>query len=181
MIALFHKTLELDPATYFIGGRPLKTVEAITAKLVRGKTRLHKMQDIAGTRIVVPTLEAQEIVMGIVLAMFGAREGVVAKDTREKGDQWGYRAVHIVARLDGRLAEVQVRTKNQDSWAQVVESIDRSHRWDLKHGIGPTDWIEWLITLSDALRERDLGRPAPLPLDPYERLLENEKEGGSTE
>ena len=47
LVTLFHKMLDFDPKDFFIAGRPLKTVEAITAKLVRSKTRLSRMQDIA--------------------------------------------------------------------------------------------------------------------------------------
>jgi hypothetical protein len=54
------------------------------------------------------------------------RGGHVAKDTRERGDDYGYRAVHVVATLDGRFAEVQIRTVYQDVWAQLVERTDKT-------------------------------------------------------
>jgi hypothetical protein len=178
LIALFHKEMGLDPENFAITGRPLKTVEAITAKLVRNKMRLTRMQDIAGTRVVVPGLDVQESVTTIVLGLFASKNGRVVKDTRERGDDFGYRAVHVVATLDGRYAEVQIRTGYQDVWAQVVERTDKMLGTDLKHGYGPTDWLEWLLELSDVLREHDLGRPAPLPPTPHDRL---QLEGESTE
>src|SRR6476660_8791415 len=42
------------------GGRESKTTQSIRAKLVREKTRLSKMQDIAGCRVVVDDLKAQD-------------------------------------------------------------------------------------------------------------------------
>ena len=176
MTAIFHDELELPPEHFSITGRPLKTPGAIVAKLVRLRTRLSRMRDIAGTRITVPTLELQERASELVLAMFRDRDGSIERDTVERGDQWGYRAIHVVATLEGRFAEIQIRTSLQDAWAQIVENVDQIPGWDLKHGQGPADWIEWLITLSDALRRRDLGHPAELPSSPFDRLLEAEEE-----
>lgn len=34
----------------------------------------------------------------------------------------GYRALHLIARRDGRLIEIQLRTRQQDSWAVAVET-----------------------------------------------------------
>jgi hypothetical protein len=175
LVALFHEEAGLDRENLPITGRPLKTVEAITAKLVRSKTRLATMQDIAGTRIVVPTLEIQDAITTVVLERFRNKDGYVAKDTRENGDDYGYRAVHAVATLDGRFAEVQIRTVHQDVWAQLVERTDKMLNTDLKHGRGPADWLEWLLELSDALRQRDLGKPAPIPPTPHDLLVTEEE------
>ena len=137
--------------------------------------RLNKMQDIAGTRVVVPALQVQGAITTIVLDLFANNDGDVAKDTCKDGNDFGYRAVHVVATLDGRFAEVQIRTVLQDVWAQLVERTDKTLGCDLKHGDGPAEWLEWLLELSDALRQRDLGRPAPLPPTPFD-LLELEEE-----
>lgn len=95
LVGLFHEQLAIDSETIFITGRPLKTVEAIPAKLVRSKTRLSTMQDIAGTRIVVRNLELQEAVSAVVLALFKDKNAIVAKDTRASGNDFGYRAMHV--------------------------------------------------------------------------------------
>jgi ppGpp synthetase/RelA/SpoT-type nucleotidyltranferase len=56
------------------------------------------MQDIAGTRLVIPMLVIQDDVALIVVRLFKAKgaECEIAKDTRERGDDYGYRAVHVV-------------------------------------------------------------------------------------
>jgi ppGpp synthetase/RelA/SpoT-type nucleotidyltranferase len=118
LVEVFHGEAGLDSEHLPITGRPLKTIEAITAKLVRSKTRLATMQDIAGTRIVVPDIELQDLITNIVVGVFKDKDGHVAKDTREHGDDYGYRAIHVVATLEGRFAEVQIRTVHQDVWAR---------------------------------------------------------------
>lgn len=161
-----------------ITGRPLKTQEAIIAKLIRSRTRLATMQDIAGTRITVPDLETQRAATNRVLELFADRGATIDRDTVERADSYGYRAIHIVATFEGRNAEIQIRTQAQDAWAQLVEDLDRAMGSDMKHGQGPEAWLEWLILLSDALRERDLGHPVPLPPNPYDQVLERPQEPG---
>jgi hypothetical protein len=145
----------LPPGTS-IAGRPLKTRQAIIAKLVRERSRLSRIQDVAGTRIVVPTLEHQERVLEHILTEF-ASESPAVKDTRAAGDELGYRALHVVVTLDGRYAEIQLRTAAQATWAQSVEILDEQEKSDLKHGVGPEDRLEFLKRLSDQLRRVDIG------------------------
>ena len=83
---LLHKRMELDPARFRVTARPLKTPEAIMAKLVRERTRLATMQDIAATRVVVPTLDDQERVTATVLERFKHCHASIAKDSREEGN-----------------------------------------------------------------------------------------------
>lgn len=173
VVATFRDLAGIDEHAVPITSRPLKTPQAIIAKLVRSKTRLSTMQDIAGTRVTVPSLEIQRAATDLVLTLFDDRHARVDRDTVERADEYGYRAIHVVATLDGRHAEIQIRTRAQDAWAQVVEELDRALGSDLKHGQGRDEWLEWLILLSDALRERDLGRPVPLPPNPYDALVES--------
>ena len=74
------------------GGRPQKTTPSIIAKLERERTRLSRMQDIAGCRVVVPTLVEQDRVVDELRARFPATE---ICDRRQKPSH-GYRAVHLV-------------------------------------------------------------------------------------
>ena len=174
LVSVFHERLELDPETFAITGRPLKTVEAITAKLVRG-TRLNTMRDIAGTRIVVPALDVQDAVTALVLETFKGHSARIEKDTRVDGDESGYRALHVVSELDNRFAEIQVRTKLQDAWAQMVERVDKMLRTDLKHGNGPADWGMWLLETSNVFRKWDIGEyGVDIPPTPYDHLLGEE-------
>lgn len=165
-----------------VAARP-KTMESIVAKLARETTRLSQMQDLAGGRIVVPSLEAQEMVLqGYSRAqrllpeaapeLAGLADPIRVHDTRELGDRLGYRAVHLVHRVMGRAGyEIQIRTSPQQGWAQLVERVDQHYGWDLKHGLGPDAWLSWLYNLSEYLHDVDLGespnkRDFPAPPHP---------------
>jgi putative GTP pyrophosphokinase len=164
-----HEGLELGQAELPITSRP-KSIEAVAAKLGRTRTSLPRMQDIAGARVVVPGLKSQEAILELLRTRYGSNV-FRTTDTTAEGDQWGYRAVHVVVRLDGRLAEVQVRTRSQDRWAQIVEALDKARNLDLKHGRGPADWVQWLQELSDAYRDVDLGKPFDPPPSPIDLLI----------
>jgi hypothetical protein len=156
LVRLLHKKGFLDPETSTVTARPLKTREAIIAKLVRERGRLNRIQDIAGARVVVQSRADQEIALKVVLQELKSLKPFVAKDTREEADEHGYRAVHVVVTtahpgLGERTAEIQIRTVGENAWAQIVESLDAVLGSDLKHGVGPADFREWLLSLSDAL------------------------------
>jgi putative GTP pyrophosphokinase len=125
------------------------------------------MQDIAGARIVVASPDLQEAALQALLRLFANDEPRVTKDTREEPDRYGYRAVHLVVRLRGRLAEIQLRTVLQDRWAQLVERVDGTLGSDLKHGRGPAEWLEWLHAASDAFHATERGQFIPIPPSPF--------------
>lgn len=151
-----------------VASRP-KTLEAIVAKLGRERTRLTQMQDIAGGRIVVPLLRDQDAVVASLQDAFTAQSElpiVRFTDTREAGDEQGYRAVHVVIAFGSDPVEIQIRTAVQQAWAQRVEDLDRRMGTDLKHGQGPADWREWLVAASEAGARIDRGEEADVPEPP---------------
>jgi ppGpp synthetase/RelA/SpoT-type nucleotidyltranferase len=99
-------------------GRPAKSTPAIVDKLCRSSMRLTQMQDIAGCRVVVPDIPAQERVIARLDKMFDA----TVIDRRVKPSN-GYRAVHVVVREVGLPVEVQVRTDLQHVWAESSEKL----------------------------------------------------------
>lgn len=170
----FHQQVEIPEGDLPITSR-LKTSPAIVAKLGRSRISLPRMQDIAGARIVVPSLEVQEPVIAAVRQLFGPELRHV-KDQRAEPDQYGYRAVHLIVRVNGRIAEIQIRTVWQDRWAQIVEQVDGLLSSDLKHGRGPAEWLEWLHGVSDGYRLADLEKPFTIPEMPLDRESEREEE-----
>jgi ppGpp synthetase/RelA/SpoT-type nucleotidyltranferase len=186
LVGLFYEQAKLPRDRMPITSRP-KTIEAILAKLRRQPTSLSRMQDIAGSRIVVPNLEVQDAVLEAVEVLFD-EELVQTTDNREAGDEHGYRAVHVIVRTQGRYAEIQIRTRAQDNWANFVESNDDTlvkaalqlnprqtiedvrRTIDLKHGVGPSDLRAWLVDLSDGLRRIDLGERGVSVPDPPWRI-----------
>jgi ppGpp synthetase/RelA/SpoT-type nucleotidyltranferase len=169
--AAFYEHGEIDQEAVPITSRH-KTPESIVSKLCRSSTALSRMQDIAGARIVVPGVVAQEAAIVLVTACLEERWHLRTEDMREEPTNFGYRAVHVIAHREeeGRrqFGEVQIRTGRQEVWAQMVERLDKDFDYDLKHGRGRAEWLEWLQDLSDELRKADLGQPAimpPAPLD----------------
>jgi len=121
----------LEPVT----GRS-KTVNSIVDKLRRmPSTRLAQIEDIAGARMVREmNLDQQDALVADICEIFPDNK---VYDRRVKPSS-GYRAVHVVVRIGGVPVEVQIRTRVQDLWAQLVESL--SDRWgqQIKYG-GPPD------------------------------------------
>jgi hypothetical protein len=174
LVDFFHRTVGLPEERFPITSR-LKTSPAIVKKLYRSSTALSRMQDIAGARIVLPDLEVQEAVSDDVITLLS--ESVIdVKIQIDEPDQYGYRAIHVIGYRDQRYFEVQVRTFNQDRWAQIVERIDSNFGHDLKHGRGPATWLEWLHALSDELRKADLGERYEIPKTPLDLDVDVETE-----
>lgn len=151
---------------YHVASRP-KTRKAIVAKLCRSTTNLSRMQDIAGARLVVPTIEQQDVASERLAAELRARDSLLSiKDRRAHPDVLGYRAIHLVLSWQGRFAEIQLRTILQQMWAQAVEQFDEHFATDLKHGNAPPEWVQWYRDLSVAIRAAEDGEPLVPPMPP---------------
>jgi ppGpp synthetase/RelA/SpoT-type nucleotidyltranferase len=129
-----------------------KTNFAIVAKLQREKTRLTTMQDIAGLRIVVANLAAQDEAVEKLRGLTDCK----VKDRRDK-PSGGYRAVHIIFVVDGYPIEVQVRTKLQHYWAEVSEKAADSDP-AIKYGGGPQEVRRSLLRVSKLVETLEEGR-----------------------
>jgi ppGpp synthetase/RelA/SpoT-type nucleotidyltranferase len=140
-------------------GRPAKSTPAIVDKLCRSSMRLTQMQDIAGCRVVVPDIPAQERVIARLDKMFDA----TVIDRRVKPSN-GYRAVHVVVREVGLPVEVQVRTDLQHVWAESSEKLADAFGSQLKYGGGPKEIRELLDDFSkmigDFEQHLDMGEAA---------------------
>lgn len=164
-----------------------KNRETLVDKLRRERDmRLSRVQDVVGARIVGEMTLAQqdELVtrIGALLPDHRVRD-------RRREPSHGYRAVHVVARIDGLPVEIQVRTHWQDRWAQAMEHLgdcwgrairyggepedpDRQERMSLP-GLQPRarrDWTALLIALQeDVARAEEAAAP-----EPVKRLLQPE-------
>src|SRR5262249_32408172 len=114
------------------GGRAGKTTLSIRAKLIRERTRLSRMQDIAGCRVIAENVAEQDRIVGELKAKFPEHE---VFDRREKPSH-GYRAVHFVAYISGMPVEIQIRTSLQHAWAEVSEKLSDVDPM-IKYGGGP--------------------------------------------
>jgi ppGpp synthetase/RelA/SpoT-type nucleotidyltranferase len=134
----------------------LKTTNTIIEKLRRERTRLAEMQDIGGLRIVseVDLTKQDDIVNRIVNAFPNAR--VI---DRRKSPTHGYRAMHVIATVDGRFIEIQVRTKLQDLWAQAMERLADEVGRDIRYGDAPlkrSEDVENLLNISHEIAELEM-------------------------
>jgi len=138
----------------------LKTVNTIVEKLRRDKTRLAEMQDIAGLRVVADIGLAEQTVLAEKVSAIFATAKVV--DRREK-PRYGYRAVHVVAVVDGYPVEIQIRTKLQDLWAQALERLADEVGRGIRYGepaIRRSEEVSRLRGIADLIAGIELARKA---------------------
>lgn len=136
-------------------GRSKKTTVSIIAKLRRLKTRLDRMQDIAGCRIVVPNISDQDAVISALQQEFSASK---TDDLRSKPHH-GYRAVHMIVRSDGKPIEIQVRTTLQHLWAELCERLADWGGIEIKYGGGPKEVQDLNMELSSLITIVETGHP----------------------
>jgi ppGpp synthetase/RelA/SpoT-type nucleotidyltranferase len=131
----------------------LKTTNTIIEKLRRERTRLAEMQDIGGLRIVAEVdLTKQDDIANRIVGAFPITRVI----DRRKRPTHGYRAVHVIATLDGRLIEIQVRTRLQDLWAQAMERLADEAGREIRYGGTPQkrgDDVENLRNISYEIAE----------------------------
>ncbi len=121
-----------------LSGR-LKNTGTIIEKLKREKTALGKMQDIAGLRVVLGQggrAEQDQIVHDLLRRPWLAEAESI---DRRSDPRFGYRAVHVVGRVDDHLLEIQVRTMLQHRWAAVYERLADEWGRGMRYGEPPPE------------------------------------------
>jgi putative GTP pyrophosphokinase len=136
---IIRNTTQLEPT-----GRPAKSTTSIIEKLRRETIRLSQIQDIAGCRLVVPNVVAQNEVVERLKSVL-AKAVVI---DRRKQPSFGYRAVHIIATAGNKLIEIQVRTALQHAWAQMSEKLSDVVDPAVKYGGGDRDTQDILARFS---------------------------------
>jgi putative GTP pyrophosphokinase len=138
----------------------LKELPTIQRKLVREHPRvqLSTMEDIAGARAVVPTIDDLRRLEDRWTSTVPVQI-VRHRDYIEAPPASGYRAVHLVLRhASERLVELQIRTVLQNRWAQLVEELGHRLGVALKNGEGPPETLALLAELAADLSVPQ-GRP----------------------
>lgn len=135
----------------------MKRMDRILDKLLRFPTmRLSQMDDIGGCRLVLRTLDDVYLVTDRINRRWPHAEILDYIDA-PKPD--GYRSVHVVERRDGRLVEVQLRTRRQHDWAEAVEDARGLTGYDVKNGMGPVALRRYFRVAAHRLALEDAGQP----------------------
>ena len=127
IVSRIRTHLGLEPT-----GRPAKSTTAISEKLRRESIRLSQIQDIAGCRLVVLDIANQERIKSSLGEIF---PDCLVMDRREKPSH-GYRAIHVIATVEGRSVEIQLRTALQQAWAELSEKLADVFDPAIKYGGG---------------------------------------------
>ncbi len=139
-----------EKITNGLSGR-MKTNASIIAKLRRERIRLTQMQDVVGCRLIVRGISEQEVVTQSLTSIF---ESFSIVDRREK-PSYGYRAIHLIVKLQEKPVEVQVRTSLQQLWAELSERFFDVEP-DIKYGGGDDIHKTILATISRNVKEIEM-------------------------
>ena len=152
----------------------LKRMPTIVDKLRRLPTMtVSRMQDIGGCRAVFAAQDEVSFVLERFTRNSERRNGMsdTVRDYVTNPRSSGYRAVHIWTRYGDRRIEVQLRTRYQHSWADMVEDITFSTGTDYKGGAGSEIVHDWLRRLAEAPALVKAGVPVGEALGPdYDEL-----------
>lgn len=127
VVGMIRNDLSLEPT-----GRPAKSTSSIVEKLRRESIRLSQMQDIAGCRLIVPDVLAQDHVVEQLQALLSGARVV----DRRLVPRFGYRAVHVIAGPNAMSVEIQIRSALQHLWAEQSEKLSDVVDPAIKYGGG---------------------------------------------
>jgi ppGpp synthetase/RelA/SpoT-type nucleotidyltranferase len=144
VVKAIRAQLSLEPT-----GRPAKSTPSIVEKLRRESIRLTQIQDIAGCRLIATDIANQHEVVDAISGLF---DDVTIVDRREKPSH-GYRAVHVIVKVQERLIEIQVRTMLQHLWAELSEKLSDVFGQTIKYGGGREEIREALALSSRVVCE----------------------------
>ena len=131
----------------------LKRTRSIIIKLVRfPKMKLSRIQDIGGCRVVMPNVELARKVAEEYISKNKRHKRIKSREenyiNNPKSD--GYRSIHLVFGyssinkvgkiFNGRLVEIQIRSKLQHIWATALETVDLFTYQTMKSGGGIHSW-----------------------------------------
>jgi hypothetical protein len=117
----------------------VKTTGTLIDKLRRSPhLHLKAIHDVAGARIVIDggRWEQDQVARQIIEAFADCPKAPEPIDRRANPSH-GYRAYHVVVYEDGIPVEIQIRTKLQDTWAQITEKLGDAWGRGLRYGLGP--------------------------------------------
>lgn len=154
-IGVEHYARQTVPGTRAV--QRTKKTDRIIGKLVRQPSlKLSRLEDVAGCRIVVPTLAQQYEIVERLRRAWG--DSVTRhRDYVAEPKETGYRAHHLIVRRDALPVEIQIRTDYQHRWARTVEAEEIRRGTLLKDGEGDAQVLATFRALAQAGAEFDAG------------------------
>lgn len=143
----------------------IKRMDSIRKKLRRSPITLERMQDLAGIRAIVASMDDVRHVQ----AWYLDRSDQIARHDDYIADPKpsGYRSVHLIRRYagsseahQGQKVEIQIRTRLQHIWATAGEAVGAVRGEDLKAGEGDPEWLRLLAIMAGHFAELE-GCPVP--------------------
>ena len=143
-----------DPNSFVV--QRLKRERSIFRKLLlQDKMQLSRMQDIAGCRAVVESLNKLVLLYSSLKLSKTKNKLVRVQNYVDKPKYSGYRGIHLIYKYEGSktewhgmLVEVQLRTQIQHSWATAVEVVGTFNNQALKASMGDKDWLVFFMLAS---------------------------------
>jgi len=167
VISVLGRHARINKHNAIISGRA-KRLLSIATKLNREPSMaLSTMQDIAGCRVVLDTVENAELFAKSIRGELTQKLSPV-REIRERnyiGDPKadGYRSMHFVvsyespnaAGLRARRVEIQVRSLLQHRWATALEAVDLFSGQTLKNGGGDSQWRRFFAVSSSIFAHQE--------------------------
>jgi len=141
-----RRQLYLEPT-----GRPAKSTTSIAEKLRRESIRLSQIQDIAGCRLIVSDTAEQDRVVASLVELFP--DNIVVN--RRQTPSHGYRAVHVIAKVEQKAVEIQIRTTLQQLWAELSEKLSDLIDPAIKYGGGDGSTKRFLTSASKVVSRQE--------------------------
>ena len=143
----------------------LKRLDSIIAKLKRKRSiGLYDMQDLAGCRVIAPTVEEVYQLSNQYKNSRIKHRHHKTDDYIEKPKKSGYRGIHMIYKYhsdknddyEGMFVEIQFRTQLQHLWSTAVETMGLYTGTNLKAGLGPDEVLKFFALVSSlfALEEK---------------------------
>lgn len=146
-----RRMIGLEPLEFVL--RPSKATPSIVAKLIRQPTlKFNQIQDIAGIRTITFDRDHQNAGVAMVSTVFEAPKIV----DRRVAPSYGYRAVHVVVKAQGKPVEIQIRTHLQHVWAHTSERLSDKLGHDFKYGKAQTVLYQRMLALSDEIHQLEV-------------------------
>ena len=163
----------------------IKRLSSVRNKLERYHwLTMSQMQDIAGCRAIVGTVEQVYELAELYRRKYAAHELDYVNDYIRKPKSDGYRSYHLIYRYynnnkpvyDGLKIEMQFRSVLQHCWATAVEIADIFYREGLKAHRGSPEWRRFFALMGAAIAMREGCRRVPrTPKDSNELVDELRK------